>query len=451
MAAGIDAIPTRPRWDEGRYARWLTTTDHKDLGVLSVATSLCFLAVGVIVSVAMLAQTGAAPAGRRELVTVHLAAAAFLVFVPLVNGLGMFIVPLQVGARTFAFPRLAAFGYWLSALGGLTVLLGFLNAGTGSCGWSCDTPLTDVSAGGHTGDLWLLALVLLAAASIVSCVCTLTTVYTRAAPEVTSERRPAFTRLFAAYAALSIPLAALAGAVSVLLLLDRRGHVHLGSATIRDLAWTLGYPQLLILLLPAVAIVAQVWRTQRPTSALLYAVGVVAAVAGGVFGVVAESPFQWSTVLAVSEYTVVATLLFAVFAGLHNWWPKLFGRVLDEGLGGQAFSFMAIGLALAFVPVYVGHHVYTYPHFLSWHADARLSTVGAGAFAFGVLLFVVNIVRTNVLHLGRRAGNDPWLGDTLEWFTTSPPPPHNFDSLPAIESAEPLGDLRRKLRGRGEL
>jgi cytochrome c oxidase subunit I len=451
VAAGIDAIPARPRWDEGRYARWLTTTDHKDLGVLSVATSLFFLAVGVIVSVVMLANTGAAPAGHRELVTVHLAAAAFLIFVPLVNGLGMFIVPLQVGARTFALPRFAAFGYWLYALGGLTVLLEFLNAGTGNCGWTCDTPLTDVGSGGHTGDLWLLALVLLAAASIVSCVCTLLTLRTRAATEVTPERRPPFTRMFAAYAALSIPLAALAGAVSVMLLLDRRGHVHLGSATIRDLAWTLGYPQLLVLVLPAVGIVAQVWRTQRPASALLSAVGVVAAVAGGVFGVVAESSFRWSTVLAVSEYTVAATLLLALFAGLHYWWPKLFGRILDENLGVQAFSFMAIGLALAFIPVYLGDHVYTYPHFLSWNADARLSTAGAGAFALGVLLFLTNLLRTNVLHLGRRAGNDPWLGDTLEWYTTSPPPPNNFDSLPPIASAEPVRDLRRKLKERGEL
>ena len=62
-----------------------------------------------------------------------------------------------------------------------------------------------------------------------------------------------------------------------------------------------------------------------------------------------------------------------------------------------------------------------------------------------IAIFVVNVVRTQVLHLGRRAGNDPWLADTLEWYATSPPPPHNFDRLPYITSARPLRDLRRRL------
>ena len=168
-------------------------------------------------------------------------------------------------------------------------------------------------------------------------------------------------------------------------------------------------------------------------------------------GVVAESPFRWSTVLAVCEYTLVATFLFACFAGLHYWWPKLFGRVLGEELGAAAFWFTAIGVVLVFVPVYVSDNVYTYPHFLSWDTDARIATIGAGALVFAVLLFLCNVIRTNALHLGRRAGNDPWLGDTLEWYTTSPPPPHNFDSLPPIESEQPLRDLRRKVKERGEL
>ena len=68
-----------------------------------------------------------------------------------------------------------------------------------------------------------------------------------------------------------------------------------------------------------------------------------------------------------------------------------------------------------------------------------------------MLVFLANLVRTHRFRLGVRAGNDPWIADTLEWYTTSPPPPHNFDSLPTIASATPLGDLRRRLKERNAL
>jgi heme/copper-type cytochrome/quinol oxidase subunit 1 len=74
-----------------------------------------------------------------------------------------------------------------------------------------------------------------------------------------------------------------------------------------------------------------------------------------------------------------------------------------------------------------------------------VSTAGLGVLSFGVLLFLLNVLRTHALRLGTRAGNDPWRGDTLEWYTTSPPPPENFERLPPVTSARPLRDLRRRL------
>jgi cytochrome c oxidase subunit 1 len=77
-----------------------------------------------------------------------------------------------------------------------------------------------------------------------------------------------------------------------------------------------------------------------------------------------------------------------------------------------------------------------------------ISTIGSVITGAGVLLYLYAVARA---HSGTRAGNDPWRGDTLEWYTTSPPPPHNFDSLPSVTSARPLADLREKLQGRNAL
>lgn len=206
--------------------------------------------------------------------------------------------------------------------------------------------------------------------------------------------------------------------------------------------------------------IATLWGGRlRPTAALLFAVGFVVLFSVGVLAslFLAAFPVSWQLVGTAWEsaqlaYVVEGGVLFAVFAGLFYWWPKLFGRVLDERLGKLQLALMFVGFNTAFIPQFMlgmlgmprDGATYTNP---DWEGYQLHSTVGAGILAAGILVFGVNAMRT--LLSGTRVGRDPWSGDTLEWYAESPPVPHNFDSIPVIESDRPVRDARRRLGSAG--
>ena len=195
--------------------------------------------------------------------------------------------------------------------------------------------------------------------------------------------------------------------------------------------------------------IATLWRgvVQWSTS-LLFVLGFLFIfVLGGITGVmVAVVPFDWQVhdsyfVVAHFHYVLVGGVVFPIFAGLHHWWPKITGRILDERLGRLTFWLMFVGFNIGFFPQHMlgfegmPRRVSTYQE-SEWGLWNLLSTVGGFTLGAGFLIFVVNVWWAR--RRGQVAGDDPWHGDTLEWSTPSPAPSYNFVRLPKVQDLAPL-------------
>ena len=213
---------------------------------------------------------------------------------------------------------------------------------------------------------------------------------------------------------------------------------------------------------------ATIW-TGRPvitTAFLFFSSTILLFVIGGVSGFMTASvPVDWQLtdtyfVVAHIHYVLIGINVFPVVGGVYFWFPKMTGKLLNERLGRWNFWTLFIGFNLGFLPMHLSglwgmpRRVYTYADGMGWNTLNMITSIGSFVFAIGVALLIVNVLKS--LKSGAPAGNNPWDAPTLEWATTSPPPPYNFPVIPTVASRHPLweeqlGDAVRSSIDRGML
>jgi cytochrome c oxidase subunit 1 len=511
---------------------WLTTTDHKKIGVLYMTTAFFFFLVGGLFALLIrseLAVPGVQfvdPETYNQLFTIHGTTMIFLFVMPMMTGLANYIVPLQVGAADMAFPRINALSYWMVPLAGLLLFSGYALGGAADAGWTGYAPL---SVRGGTGiDLWLASLVLLGMSSILGAINFIATIFKMRAPGLTLLRMPLFVWNTLVTSVLLLFAVPVLTAGLMMLYIDRNYgggffDPSVGGNPIlwQHVFWFFGHPEVYILILPAFGIVTEIvpvfsrkplfgykafvfatasigalgftvwahhmfttgavflpffsfftfliavptgikffnwlatmWRGQlRLDTPLLYALGFIALfLIGGLDGAfLAVVPFDFHVqdtywVVSHLHYVLVAGSVFGIFAGLFYWFPKITGRMLNERLGKLQWVLLFVGTNLTFFPMHLlgldgmVRRIVDYAPNPGWTELNFTATIGAFMIATSVLPFLWNVFIT--LRSPRNAPDDPWDANTLEWATTSPPPPYNFDSLPPVRSERPLFDLK---------
>ncbi|HVW18918.1 MAG TPA: cbb3-type cytochrome c oxidase subunit I, partial [Solirubrobacteraceae bacterium] len=506
-------------------------TDHKRLARRMVAVSLLFFLAGGVLALLMrteLAQPGlqiVSTSTYDALFTMHGSTMIYLFLTPMALALGVYLVPLQVGARRMAAPRVGLAGFVLYVAGGVGMYLGFLTTGgPGRATWIGVDPLSNtINTPGVGMDLWVLGVGVATLGELLIGACVLATALRLRTPDMTLKRMPVFTWTMVATCLMVVFAFPVLVVAMALLWVERQfGGVFSsspnGPVVYQQLFWFYGHPLVYVMFFPFVGAVAEVFATfagRRFFGYSLFVVSIIAFAAlsssvwahhmftsgrvtnryfavtstliaipagveyfdlvatlwrgsirftvpflfaaafvvqflvGGLTGVwVASPPLDYHAnnsyfVVAHFHYTLFAGSAFGMFAGLYYWWPKITGVLLREGLGRVHFWLLVVGTNLTFLPMFwlgqegMARRVADYPRSTGWGTLNLLETIGSFVIALAVAVFLIN-VWLSMRRDRRPAGPDPWDAFTLEWATSSPPPAHNFDALPAVRSYAPL-------------
>src|SRR6201984_562445 len=377
---------------------WVTTVDHKRLGILYILYALIFLVIGGIEAGIMRIQLMHAhndfvsPQVFNRMFTMHGTTMIFFVAMPLVFGFANYLVPLMIGARDMAFPRLNAFSFWLTAFGGILLYFSFLGGsglyGAGNApdvGWFAYAPLTAKTfSPGHSTDYWTLALLVSGFGSIGTAINIMTTILCMRCPGMTLGRMPLFAWLSFTMAGLVILAVSPLSAAQIMLLVDRYLGGHFfdtqagGSAVIwMHFFWIFGHPEVYVLVLPAFAFASEIIPVFSRKAIFGYPVMVLATIAIGFIGmsVWAHHMFTVGMSAGANTFFVLSTMAIAVPTGIKifNWMATMWGgkiRFDAPMIFCVAFLFQFLvaglrGVTLAVAPFdwQLGNSYYVVAHF----------------------------------------------------------------------------------------
>jgi cytochrome c oxidase subunit 1 len=381
-----------------RLHEWVTTIDHKRLGILYVLYALAFLLVGGVEATIMRAQLirphndFVSPQVFNRMFTMHGTTMIFFVAMPLVFGFGNYLVPLMIGVRDMAFPRLNAFSFWMTALGGLFLYFSFLGGdglyGAGSApdvGWFAYAPLTAKTFSvGHSADFWTLSLLSSGIGSIGTAINLITTIVSMRCPGMTLQKMPLLVWLNLVMAGLVILAVSPLSAAQIMLLVDRYLGGHFfdtqagGSAVIwMHFFWIFGHPEVYVLVLPAFAFASEIIPVFSRKAIFGYPVMVLATIAIGFIGmsVWAHHMFTVGMSAGANTFFVLSTMAIAVPTGIKifNWLATMWGGKIRYATpmlfcAGFLFQFLISGLTgvtLAVAPLdwQLGNSYYVVAHF----------------------------------------------------------------------------------------
>jgi cytochrome c oxidase subunit 1 len=535
------------------------STDHKVIGLQYAITSMVFLFIGFSLMMLMRWQLAYpfepvpvlgsllggqnAPGGiispefYNQLGAMHGTIMIFLGVVPLaVGAFGNYLIPLQIGAADMAFPRLNMLSYWFYAAAGAVMLASFVvPGGAADAGWTAYPPLSVITpATGQT--MWLVGMILLITSSLLASINTIVTIVQLRAPGLTFMRLPFFiwAQLVTAFLLLlAFPPLESAGLMQLMdrvlgtsfflptgLVVGNRPLQVAGEGNPllwQHLFWFLAHPEVYVLILPAMGIVAEVLAANIRKPLWGYRLMVKAAIFLGFMSMLVwahhmfltgmgtrMSAFFQTTTMIVSipsviilsaffvslyggsirfttpnlfalaflpmfglggltglplglaatdihlhdtyyvighfHYIVAPGTIFALFAGVYHWFPKVTGRLMNERLGKLHFWPSLLFMNLIFFPMFIqglgglnrrladGGITYTHGQAMQgWNVLQGWAAWGLGVVQ---LLFIANLVCS--WRRGPRTGDNPWEATTLEWSTTSPPPEHNFTAPPRV-------------------